>query len=364
MSCSNTGSIEAPTCADTCCMSMFGSPRERLAGDVAGIDLCTGQVVFANDHPREYWRAKGREGDRTLVCLHCLRSSPSSERVLVYYEVERGRAFFRHGPGESPEGAGVSGESQWHQGVKHSFARWARTQSAVSDVRVEWTLPSGSRRTDVLVELRSGRRFAVEVQYSPIDASLHADRQRDYREAGVTPIWLYSIALAAPLWAGDNLTFGVRLGPLDKQGRSMGHRLEFGVPFSKPNSVDSWTAASLEDFMEYTHFNSGARKGVMWVPASAATLTEVGITVPGDPVASRRRHGIVTARMAADEHNTARDERKREEQQRSLERFAAGRAERGHRKASTVPRSTGFTCDGCGAPLSPILQQQGRHYGC
>ncbi|BCN44711.1 hypothetical protein RE9414_29910 [Prescottella equi] len=373
MSCIKAGSIGQVVCTDRCCVSLFGTRRERLGGEVIGFDLDTREIVAPFDHPREYWRAKGSAGDGSLVCPDCLRRDPADPRVLVYYETEPGRPFFRHRPGESPDGMGTSGESAWHQGVKYGIARWVRTQPAVAAVEVEWTLPSGLRRTDVHVTLHSGREFAVEVQYSPIDAALHGERQRDYQDAGVTPIWLYSIDLAAPRWAGDNLTFGIRLGPVDEQGRSMGSQLELGVPFSTPKRVDPWTTASAENFIEYAPFQPGAQNGVLWTPIGAAALTDTGITVSPNPLDFLRKHGLAAAQAAADRHNKSRarlirDFRDaRDARRRSQGRYVDAVAEiprRGITRTRRLSPPSGLACQGCGLALDPIWRHQGRHPGC
>ncbi|WP_458683466.1 competence protein CoiA family protein [Prescottella equi] len=364
MSCNKIGSMVGMICTERCCVSLFGSRRERLGGEVIGFDVDTREIVSPSDYPREYWRAKGPAGDGSLVCPDCLHDDPANPRVLGYYETEPGRPFFRHRSGEAPEGEGTSGESAWHQAVKYGIARWARTQPAVKAVDVEWTLPSGQRRTDVHVRLLSGREFEVEVQYSPIDAALHADRQRDYYEAGVTPIWLYSIGLDAPRWAGDNLTFGIRLGPVDEHAQSTGSQLELGVPFSTPGRVDPWTTATAENYIGYAPFRPHAQNGVLWMPIGSAVLTDAGVIVAPNPLEVLRTHGLAEAEAAAGRHNKGRERLIRDARARSHQRYIAGSAESARRSATRVSRPTGVVCQGCGGALDPILRQYGRHPGC
>lgn len=257
----------------------------------------------------------------------------------------------------------MSRELAWHQAVKYGIARCARTQPAVKAVDVEWTLQSGHRRTDVHVRLHSGREFAVEVKYSPIDAALRVDRQRDYYEAGVTPIWLYSIGLTAPRWAGDNITFGIRLGPvMNTDGRR--DQLELGVPFSTPGRVDPWATATPEDYIGYAPFRPHAQNGVLWMPIGSAALTDSGVIVAPNPLEVLRAQGLAEAEAAADRHNKGREWLIRDARARSHQRYLAGAAESACRSATRAPRPTGVVCQGCGGALDPILRRYGRHPGC
>lgn len=359
MSCRNLNLGPDEDCAEHCCLSMFGNPRETIGASVIGFDVLQQEVVLPADHEREYWAELSRA--ERLVCFDCLGAEHPLRRVLVYCESSLGVPYFRHRPGESPEGDGGRGESFWHQTVKDGVARWAEGQPLVQSARKEWTTPSGRRRTDVGVQLSSGRRFAIEIQYSPISEELHAQRQADYQADGITPIWFYSIDLAEPRWAGKDLTFGVRLGAVDSQNHTTVSYIELGVPFTRPRLLDPYDHSSAEDFLPYANPECPGRLGVLWTPLHRAHLTDHGVGVSADPVETRRQRDLPAAATAAQRHNADRP------------KFPPLWTRLPRRKLETkqppevrkrIPGPTDAVCVACGDVLDSCLKGIGRHVLC
>ncbi|WP_404851284.1 competence protein CoiA family protein [Dietzia kunjamensis] len=349
------GSTHDPDCIHRCCSSTFGTPRASVSGSVVGYDLERQEVVLPADHGRAYWGRLSQAG--RLVCVDCLRTSPSIRRTLVYCESPLGLPYFRHLPGEAHYGEGLRGESDWHQAVKDGVARWAAMQPAVESVETERMIPSGRRRTDVGVRMTSGRCFAIEVQYSPIGLELHEQRQKDYLADGVTPIWMYSTDLREPRWAGDGRTFGVRLGPVDASNHSKGSYFELGVLFSHPRRPLSSDIASAEDFQRYAHPQHPGVLGALWVPLQRARLTDQGVVVDPDPVELRRRRGLEEAERAAQRHNVNR--------LRNSVPWPRSRPVARQPKGTPKPRAATLTCEVCGLPLDEVLARTRRHvYSC
>ena len=347
------GSAPDPDCIQLCCASTFGSPRASASGSVVGYDLERREIVLPADHGRAYW-ARLRGAGR-LVCVDCFRASPSRRRALVYCESLYSLPYFRHLPGEAHSGEGLRGESDWHQAVKDGVARWAASQPAVESVETERIIPSRRRRTDVGVRMRSGRCFAIEVQYSPISPELHEERQQDYLADGVVPIWMYSSDLKEPRWAGDGRTFGVRIGPVDASNHSKGSYFELGVLFSRPRRPFPSDIATVEDFQQYAHPQRPGALGALWVPLRSAQLTDDGISVDPDPVELRRRRGLEEAEKAAKRHNANRPSYP-VLQPRSVAR---------PRKSNVRTRGANLTCEVCGLPLDKVLAGTKRHvYSC
>lgn len=345
-------------CLKHCCVSMFGNPRATSGSSVPAFDLERREIILPQDQSREYWNEKIRR--RQIVCAECLLGPEPTERILVYCESPLGLPYFRHRPGESPDGEFLRGESIWHYTVKYAIRRWAKAQSNVRTAKLEATTRSGKRRADIGVRLTTGERFAIEIQYSPISEELHAARQTDYIEEDIIPIWLYSSDLREPPWAGDNLTFAIRLGPVNETNISSGLHLELGIPFSKPFTLFSFNRAEVEDFLTFADPNRSGALGVRWVPLSNARLTTNGVIVDDNPVSLRRRQEWDAATLAMRRHNS-----ERAFAQRTI-RLSSPAARRPSRK--TPPRRVEplepSSCPTCGMKLDPCLEKVGLHVLC
>ncbi|MFI5734141.1 competence protein CoiA family protein [Kribbella sp. NPDC051587] len=169
---------------------------------VIGFDLATGREVHVDDQSVESWRRKGQQGDGSLVCLFCLQGwdCPEPRQVPLVVKGRIGgqrRPHFAHPPSEAPVG-GHGPETRWHAEAKRCIARWAESQPDVVGVVDEQWIPGRVRRSDVLVELRSGAQVAFELQQQSLTDHAWRVRHRDYVEAGITDVWLWHPATGCP----------------------------------------------------------------------------------------------------------------------------------------------------------------------
>lgn len=290
------------------------------------------------------------------MCAECLRGPRPSERVLVYCESTLGLPYFRHRPGEAPDGEFLRGESVWHHTIKFAIRRWAKAQSNVRTAKLEALTRSGKRRADIGVRLTTGERFAIEVQYSPISEELHAARQADYMDEGITPIWLYSSDLREPPWAGSSLTFGIRLGPVDIKNVSSGLYPELGIPFRHPSGLFSFSEAEEEDFLTFAAPERSGTLGARWVKLDNAVLSDDGISVIDNPVILRRRQEWEAATFAMQDHNA----------KRPPSRIPRSRPQPPslHLPPLIVSPAESSFCPTCGMRLDPCLENTGLHIFC
>lgn len=142
----------------------------------------SGTLTFLVDDTADEMRAF------TRAHLRCFVSDcPTPQFTTVS---RRGRRDgFRH-----LTGGGHSEESLFHKQGKHALLDWLARQHPDIDARPEVSLlPVVDRRADVLATYSTRARVALEVQYSGLEvahgAHSWAARTRDYRDAGVAPVW-------------------------------------------------------------------------------------------------------------------------------------------------------------------------------
>lgn len=193
---------------------------------VVGLDLTTGlEVSIADETEVPRWRRKGHMGDRSLVCLHCFDGTDGPPRRVALVAkgriAGRRRAHFAHPPGEGPPGGVHRPESVWHAAGKQALALWARRHPAVRSARVEAWTRDGRRRSDVRIHLHPDREAPAPGRRSGNDALLGVDdlqspivvlelqsawitddewlhRHQDYRQLGITDVWLWHHHVGVP----------------------------------------------------------------------------------------------------------------------------------------------------------------------
>jgi Competence protein CoiA-like family len=179
-------------------------PEEKHVADlyVPGLDLCTGQVVQADERPVWEWREKGHNGDGTLVCLECYQGADRPDGPRPVPLVPRGRVggirrpHFAHPAGMGPPGGHHNPETAWHWDAKQRLCRWAAAAGAA--VRVEAWTADKRRRSDVSVTLPGGARLAIEVQCGRITDAEVLARREDYARAGIGVVWVWHPATGVP----------------------------------------------------------------------------------------------------------------------------------------------------------------------
>jgi hypothetical protein len=178
--------------------------RPRHEARNIGVHLPTNDHLFASDRAREWWKANGRDGSRTVKCLGCVDEGLDNP-WLTFAGGRVQTAHLRH-----PPVAGIAGEpkhapeSSWHLLGKQVVAKWANNQSTVLSATPETRVAENgvNRRADVLVKCRNGRS-AIELQYSPITADTWTGRQDDYRRADFSGYWFFDAHNAPSLEAGS-----------------------------------------------------------------------------------------------------------------------------------------------------------------
>lgn len=115
-------------------------------------------------------------------------------------------AFFSH-ISRREDGATTSpGESHAHQLAKHHMQELGRSMGHATETeRTIGDRTAGTRRPDVIWTPNDGSApWAVEVQFSTLQAWEWRDRTKDLRNLGYRPLWLWGVETRAPLGRYDN----------------------------------------------------------------------------------------------------------------------------------------------------------------
>jgi hypothetical protein len=255
---------------------------------VIGLDLKTGREVHASDRPTQDWHHKGHNGDRTLVCALCYQGAdqPAGPRkVALVPRRRRGGArqqHFAHPPGMASPGGSHSPETIWHATAKHQLQQWAAAQGAVT--RTEALIPDRRRRSDVAITLAGGAQVALEMQLGPLSDGAWLARHYDYKQAGITDVWLWHHATWIPRVMFDQGQPGWTLDPTSAR---------LGLVHASPGPA---TARRNQDRgCTATHWPPcpDDRIATAWMPLAAAQLTPRGIQPPAQILAQIARQSTV-----------------------------------------------------------------------
>jgi hypothetical protein len=100
----------------------------------------------------------------------------------------RKRHHFRH----RQASASVHAPESWlHETGKNWLGQELSRRYPEAQVFIDTKAIDGGQRPDVLVEIPDGRRFAFEVQYSPITVSDWQRRHAGYESEGIVDVWLF-----------------------------------------------------------------------------------------------------------------------------------------------------------------------------
>ena len=245
---------------------------------VVGLDLETGKEVHIGDRPVREWRAKGHNGDKSLVCMHCLRGAdgPGARQVPLVpkYKLHgKRRAHFAHPPGQAPINGTHSPETLWHSYTKAMLRDWASRQPQVVSSTVEHWTCGGRRRSDVSVTLENGCVVALEVQQQPMTDSEWIDRHLDYQRAGVIDVWLWHPQTGVPAILYE---YGQSGWLIDPDGPQVGTVYSAGQLPAGP----WWDAVDTGHFTDRWPPSLAGKKSVAWHPLDEMTLGWTGLRPP------------------------------------------------------------------------------------
>ncbi|HEY0581156.1 MAG TPA: competence protein CoiA family protein [Chloroflexota bacterium] len=91
----------------------------------------------------------------------------------------------------APQDPNHAPERWFHLLAKQQIGEWLRSQAPDAEVHVDHHAVDNGQIPDVLARFPDGRRFAFEVQYSPMTAEAWLRRHHGYREQSVTDVWLF-----------------------------------------------------------------------------------------------------------------------------------------------------------------------------
>lgn len=106
-------------------------------------------------------------------------------KVSAHFRTAK-RSSFVHGKGSALHTA----ISIWHLMAQTELVRWAKAQEGVINAEAEVTADDRSRRPDVVVWLTSGRRIAIEVQYSPLSVNDFTARDDELQREFDARVWI------------------------------------------------------------------------------------------------------------------------------------------------------------------------------
>ncbi|GAA1689906.1 hypothetical protein GCM10009745_38960 [Kribbella yunnanensis] len=174
---------------------------EKLARtpQVYAREVRTRKLVFLPENGKDY---PLRGGDS--------RSAADRTKAGEFECLVQGCGRFSHISGGSkrhcwvhPQGSdgtrpGHDPESLWHLQVKQHFADWVEQQigrDRVAELHIDdhWIpTATGPIRPDVYIELTTGERIAIEIQYSPGAKETVKKKRQAYAAAGVVDWWIYA----------------------------------------------------------------------------------------------------------------------------------------------------------------------------
>ncbi|MEU4651703.1 competence protein CoiA family protein [Nocardia fluminea] len=210
------------------------------------LDVTQGTYVRAPDNSRDprvpELRSMGYSGDQTLVCALCYAEKNELVPLIVRSRLGGSRRpHFAHPAGSGPPSGRHSAESVWHLTSKAVLAEWGRQQPRVIDVRNEAWLPNHQRRADVRIVFDDGQQLALEVQASPLTDQEWLRRHNDYRDNGITDLWIWHPDFP-PHWAALAAADGAQqLWTMDPDRRSL------SLMVAKPHTSTPSQAAPEDD---------------------------------------------------------------------------------------------------------------------
>lgn len=154
----------------------------RETRQLYALDRRSGRIVYMQERHAEELRPDCRAGH--LICP----IDGCESRAFTTYGGTSKRHHFKH----LVSGARAHGpESYYHQLGKGLLGQYLRDRYPEASVVVDQEALDNGQRPDVLIDMSGGRRFAFELQYSPLTVSEWRRRHDGYRSQGVKDVWLF-----------------------------------------------------------------------------------------------------------------------------------------------------------------------------
>jgi hypothetical protein len=146
------------------------------------LDRRSGEIVYMDDGEAETLRPDCRAGH--LICP--IEGCPSP--TFTTYGGTVRRHHFKHLNGGA---SGHGAESYYHQLGKRVLGQHLRQRHPEARVSIDTEPIDNGQRPDVLVAFPDGRRFAFELQYSPLSAAAWTARHQGYVSQGLHDVWIF-----------------------------------------------------------------------------------------------------------------------------------------------------------------------------
>ena len=98
------------------------------------------------------------------------------------------RHHYRHLSGVQHRGGA---ESYYHLAAKAALDAVLRTQHPEAHIQVDYLAVDSGQIPDLLVHFPDDRRYAIEIQYSPLTVEEWLRRHEGYRQQGIVDVWLF-----------------------------------------------------------------------------------------------------------------------------------------------------------------------------
>ncbi|MEJ7569196.1 MAG: competence protein CoiA family protein [Gaiellaceae bacterium] len=154
----------------------------RETRQLYALDRRSGRIVYMEEGQADELRPDCRAGH--LICP----IDGCESRAFTTYGGTSKRHHFKH----LASGARAHGpESYYHQLGKGLLGQYLRDRYPEASVVIDQQALDNGQRPDVLIHMSGGRRFAFELQYSPLTVSEWRRRHEGYRSQGVMDVWLF-----------------------------------------------------------------------------------------------------------------------------------------------------------------------------
>ena len=157
-----------------------GVERRQLFARDTRLDV-DAPLVFMADGAADALREDCRAG--FLVCP--IPDCPDPRYVA------RGGSRRHHFAHRADGAGGHAPERFFHVVGKHLLAAWVRRRHSGLHVAVEAPVETGQIADVLVTSPRTGKRIALELQYSPLSVEQWTTRDDGYRSAGIEPVWLW-----------------------------------------------------------------------------------------------------------------------------------------------------------------------------
>ena len=137
-------------------------------------------LIAELDGERKFALYAQKRKDFVYICPECKEEVVLKKgKVVTHHFSHRSGSDCSNGKGESKE----------HLRAKFLLYTWAVNSGMKCDLELPINTPLGKRRADIYVE-HEGKKYALEIQKSPIEFDAIEKRTESYRSVSIHPIWI------------------------------------------------------------------------------------------------------------------------------------------------------------------------------